>query len=101
MALRRRRIRSGPWASLPSLPWSSSDRNAELGASSLVFRFVTFGAMIYTFYGFEAAANSLRTVGQFTEFTLVILRSERGIGSFQSGIPLCDVRGDDLYVLWL
>ena len=41
--------------------------------SSLVFRFVTLGAMIFTFYGFEAAANSLRTIGQFTQFTLVIL----------------------------
>jgi len=42
-------------------------------ASNLVFRFVTLGAMIFTFYGFEAAANSLRTLGQFTEFTLVVL----------------------------
>ena len=41
--------------------------------SSLVFRFVTLGAMIFTFYGFEAAANSLRTIGQFTQFTLVVL----------------------------
>src|SRR6516165_1984720 len=41
--------------------------------SSLAFRFVTLGAMIFTFYGFEAAANSLRTIGQFTQFTLVIL----------------------------
>jgi cytochrome c oxidase cbb3-type subunit 1 len=41
--------------------------------SSLVFRFVTLGAMAFTFYGFEAAANSLRTIGQFTQFTLVIL----------------------------
>jgi cytochrome c oxidase cbb3-type subunit 1 len=47
--------------------------NAELGGSSLVFRFVTLGAMMYTFYGFEAAANSIRSIGQFTEFTLVIL----------------------------
>jgi cytochrome c oxidase cbb3-type subunit 1 len=43
------------------------------GASSLVFRFVALGAMMFTFYGFEAAANSLRTIGQFTEFTLVVL----------------------------
>jgi cytochrome c oxidase cbb3-type subunit 1 len=41
--------------------------------SSLVFRFVTLGAMIFTFYGFEAAANSLRTIAQFTQFTLVVL----------------------------
>ena len=47
--------------------------NAELGGSSLVFRFVTLGAMMYTFYGFEAAANSIRSIGQFTEFTLVNL----------------------------
>jgi cytochrome c oxidase cbb3-type subunit 1 len=41
--------------------------------SSLASRFVTLGAMMFTFYGFEAAANSLRSIGQFTEFTLVVL----------------------------
>jgi cytochrome c oxidase cbb3-type subunit I len=46
---------------------------AEPGRSNLVFRFVVLGAMMFTFYGFEAATNSLRTIGQFTEFTLVIL----------------------------
>jgi cytochrome c oxidase cbb3-type subunit I len=45
----------------------------EVRGSTLVFRFVTLGAMMYTFYGFEAAANSLRSIGQFTEFTLVVL----------------------------
>jgi cytochrome c oxidase cbb3-type subunit 1 len=45
----------------------------ERGGSSLVFRFVALGAMMFTFYGFEAATNSLRKIGQFTEFTLVIL----------------------------
>jgi cytochrome c oxidase cbb3-type subunit 1 len=45
----------------------------ELRGSSLAFRFVTLGAMMFTFYGFEAAANSLRSIGQFTEFTLVVL----------------------------
>jgi cytochrome c oxidase cbb3-type subunit I len=34
---------------------------------------VTLGAMMFTFYGFEAAANSLRSIGQFTEFTLIVL----------------------------
>jgi cytochrome c oxidase cbb3-type subunit I len=46
---------------------------AEPGGSSLVFRFVALGAMMFTFYGFEAATNSLRTIGQFTQFTLVSL----------------------------
>ena len=45
----------------------------EAVRSSLVFRFVTFGAMIFTVYGFEAAANSLRTISQVTQFTLVTL----------------------------
>jgi cytochrome c oxidase cbb3-type subunit 1 len=45
----------------------------EVRGSSLALRFVTLGAMMFTFYGFEAAANSLRSIGQFTEFTLVVL----------------------------
>jgi cytochrome c oxidase cbb3-type subunit 1 len=45
----------------------------EQASPGLVLRFLTLGAMVFTFYGFEAAINSLRTVGQFTEFTLVIL----------------------------
>jgi cytochrome c oxidase cbb3-type subunit I len=45
----------------------------EVRGSSLVFRFVTLGAMMYTFYGFEAAANSLRSIDPFTGFTLVVL----------------------------
>ena len=45
----------------------------EAGGPSLVLRFVAFGAMMFTFYGFEAATNSLRTISQFTQFTLVIL----------------------------
>ena len=46
---------------------------AEPGGSNLALRFVTLGAMMFTFYGFEAATNSLRTISQFTQFTLVIL----------------------------
>jgi cytochrome c oxidase cbb3-type subunit 1 len=46
---------------------------SEPGESGLVFRFVALGAMMFTFYGFEAATNSLRTISQFTQFTLVIL----------------------------
>jgi cytochrome c oxidase cbb3-type subunit 1 len=45
----------------------------EAGGPRLVLRFVAFGAMMFTFYGFEAATNSLRTISQFTQFTLVIL----------------------------
>jgi len=46
---------------------------AEPRGSNLALRFVTLGAMMFTFYGFEVATNSLRTISQFTQFTLVIL----------------------------
>jgi cytochrome c oxidase cbb3-type subunit I len=54
---------------------------------NLVLRFVVTGAVIYTIYSFVGSIISVRSIAQFTQFTLImVLHSQLGLFGFYSMI---------------